>query len=72
MERNEQVKSDLIKLLTENTKTEAAAILGISRKTLYKWIHQFGIADDVLGKQNQALSVLRKRIEFLESRLKDI
>lgn len=52
----EQNYSTFIELCKNNSMTDVAKILGVSRKTLYKWIKNLNLQDELLTQKEKRQS----------------
>lgn len=60
------IKDELLELLKFKTKTEVAKSLGVSRKTLYKYIDRLGIKDQI-DRYNKNIY-----IKYLETKISEL
>ena len=64
--------STFIEVCKNNSKTDAARILGVSRKTLYKWIKNLDLQDELLTQKEKRnpnyLNDVLERLRATQSR----
>jgi DNA invertase Pin-like site-specific DNA recombinase len=51
MEISKENYDMFVKLLQNNSKSEVAKMLNVSRPTIYKWINELGIKEDHIKKE---------------------